>query len=250
MGTPVKVTIKGKDVLLCCPAYKKQALAEPDQTLARTEKLKAGVAKNVDYFCPMHPSIVRESSRYRCPICFMPLSKQRSTPAKQTQEERVQQQKAELAWHRATIVPAIKENLSKLPAPDQVLAEAQGWCPILDANPLGVTGVPFTTTIQGRQVFLCCKECELDAKTYADQTLAKVEQFKALTKKLHEVKGRIVSITVTIEHEDIPGVLKKGRMDFSVEGTKGLENLKAADLIQGKLKLKDGDYRITELNKR
>lgn len=35
------------------------------------------VASDVEYFCPMHPSVVRENSKDKCPICFMPLSKRK-----------------------------------------------------------------------------------------------------------------------------------------------------------------------------
>ena len=41
MGTPIKVMLKGKPVFLCCGGCRKQALAEPDQTLAKAEELKA-----------------------------------------------------------------------------------------------------------------------------------------------------------------------------------------------------------------
>ena len=30
-----------------------------------------------EYFCPMHPSVVRDNGREKCPICFMPLSKRK-----------------------------------------------------------------------------------------------------------------------------------------------------------------------------
>jgi Cu(I)/Ag(I) efflux system membrane fusion protein len=30
-----------------------------------------------EYFCPMHPSIVRDNGKEKCPICFMPLSKRK-----------------------------------------------------------------------------------------------------------------------------------------------------------------------------
>src|SRR4051794_35603062 len=36
---------------------------------------EATVAGDVEYFCPMHPAIVRETNREKCPICFMPLAK-------------------------------------------------------------------------------------------------------------------------------------------------------------------------------
>lgn len=32
---------------------------------------------NVEYFCPMHPSVIRDNPRDKCPICFMPLSKRK-----------------------------------------------------------------------------------------------------------------------------------------------------------------------------
>src|SRR5215468_3602727 len=28
-----------------------------------------------EFFCPMHPSIVRDNNKEKCPICFMPLAK-------------------------------------------------------------------------------------------------------------------------------------------------------------------------------
>jgi multidrug efflux pump subunit AcrA (membrane-fusion protein) len=41
MDVPVAVQIKGRKVFLCCGGCKKEALAHPEQTLARVEKLKA-----------------------------------------------------------------------------------------------------------------------------------------------------------------------------------------------------------------
>ncbi len=34
-----------------------------------------GQESNVEWFCPMHPTVVRDNSKDKCPICFMPLSK-------------------------------------------------------------------------------------------------------------------------------------------------------------------------------
>ena len=47
---------------------------------ARWEKLtrpadQEAAAGNVEYVCPMHPTIVRDNNKEKCPICFMPLSK-------------------------------------------------------------------------------------------------------------------------------------------------------------------------------
>jgi hypothetical protein len=43
MGPPVKVVVKGQPVFLCCKGCQKQALANPDRTLAKVEELKAMV---------------------------------------------------------------------------------------------------------------------------------------------------------------------------------------------------------------
>ena len=32
-------------------------------------------ASGVEYYCPMHPTIVRDNNKEKCPICFMPLSR-------------------------------------------------------------------------------------------------------------------------------------------------------------------------------
>ncbi|HKB02705.1 MAG TPA: efflux RND transporter periplasmic adaptor subunit [Gemmataceae bacterium] len=32
-------------------------------------------AGDVEYFCPMHPTVVRDTNKEKCPICFMPLSR-------------------------------------------------------------------------------------------------------------------------------------------------------------------------------
>ncbi len=34
-------------------------------------------ASGIEYFCPMHPSIIRDNPKDKCPICFMPLSKRK-----------------------------------------------------------------------------------------------------------------------------------------------------------------------------
>lgn len=41
MGTPVKVSLKGQTVFLCCDGCKEKAARNPDKTLAAVEKLKA-----------------------------------------------------------------------------------------------------------------------------------------------------------------------------------------------------------------
>ena len=40
MGPPVKITLKGQAVYLCCKGCQKRAEADPDKTLAKVEELK------------------------------------------------------------------------------------------------------------------------------------------------------------------------------------------------------------------
>ena len=41
MGPPIKLTIKGQPVFICCGGCRKKAEANPDKTLAKVEELKA-----------------------------------------------------------------------------------------------------------------------------------------------------------------------------------------------------------------
>jgi multidrug efflux pump subunit AcrA (membrane-fusion protein) len=41
----------------------------------------AQMAGDSEWFCPMHPTVVRENSKEKCPVCFMPLSKRKKGAA-------------------------------------------------------------------------------------------------------------------------------------------------------------------------
>jgi Cu(I)/Ag(I) efflux system membrane fusion protein len=90
----------------------------------------------------------------------------------------------------AEIVPSMTEDedakvkavLAKLSRVDQRLAEAQGYCPILEANRLGSMGLPVKLILKDQPVFLCCKGCEKQATANPEQTLAKVESLKVRVK--------------------------------------------------------------------
>ncbi|MFO0899065.1 MAG: efflux RND transporter periplasmic adaptor subunit [Pirellulales bacterium] len=49
-------------------------------TRPKTEAKSA--AADIEYFCPMHPTIVRDNGKEKCPICFMPLSKRKKGSGK------------------------------------------------------------------------------------------------------------------------------------------------------------------------
>lgn len=43
----------------------------------RPSQAAVAAASDTEYFCPMHPSVVRDNNKEKCPICFMPLSKRK-----------------------------------------------------------------------------------------------------------------------------------------------------------------------------
>jgi Cu(I)/Ag(I) efflux system membrane fusion protein len=47
----------------------------------RPSDAAAHVAGDVEWFCPMHPSVVRDNGKEKCPVCFMPLSKRKKGEA-------------------------------------------------------------------------------------------------------------------------------------------------------------------------
>jgi Cu/Ag efflux protein CusF len=73
--------------------------------------------------------------------------------------------------------------------------------------------------------------------------------------KFYDIKGKVVAIRpdregVTLDHEDIPGLMKGMKMEFLVEDARILEGLEVGDQVQGKLKVESGSQMITELKKR
>lgn len=45
--------------------------------LTRHSVAAQGGGSDVEWFCPMHPTVVRDNDREKCPICFMPLSRRK-----------------------------------------------------------------------------------------------------------------------------------------------------------------------------
>jgi Cu(I)/Ag(I) efflux system membrane fusion protein len=43
----------------------------------RGSNATAAAGGDVEWFCPMHPSVVRDNGKDKCPVCFMPLSKRK-----------------------------------------------------------------------------------------------------------------------------------------------------------------------------
>lgn len=78
---------------------------------------------------------------------------------------------------------------------------------------------------------------------------------KAAGEKEYDVRGKVMAVdmakpAVTLDHEDIPGLMKAMRMKFGVEDAKLLEGIKVGDQVQGRLKKGDSGYVLTRLEKR
>ena len=76
----------------------------------------------------------------------------------------------------------VEAALAKLKPADRSLAKAQKFCPILQESRLGSMGKPVKVIIRDRPVFLCCKNCQKQAREHPDETLATVEKLKAKVK--------------------------------------------------------------------
>jgi Cu/Ag efflux protein CusF len=72
--------------------------------------------------------------------------------------------------------------------------------------------------------------------------------------KVYDIKGKVVAVnaekrTLTLDHEDIPGLMKGMTMDFAVADPKLLDGLAAGDAVHGKLAVRADEYVLTELAK-
>ena len=73
--------------------------------------------------------------------------------------------------------------------------------------------------------------------------------------KVYDIKGKVVAVdsekkTVTLDHEDIPGLMKAMTMKFEVADAKLLDGVAVGDAVEGKLKADQGRHVVTELRKR
>lgn len=72
----------------------------------------------------------------------------------------------------SAVDPEVAKNLGKLSTTDRESAMKQAHCPVSD-QPLGSMGVPITVTVEGKDVWLCCMECEADLKANPQKYLDK-----------------------------------------------------------------------------
>jgi protein SCO1/2 len=71
----------------------------------------------------------------------------------------------------------------------------------------------------------------------------------------YDIRGRVVEVdagksAVTLDHDDIPGLMKAMKMQFSVKDATMLEGIKTGDEVQGRLHKGAAGYVIMRLEKR
>ncbi|MBA4066742.1 MAG: hypothetical protein C0501_24155 [Isosphaera sp.] len=80
-------------------------------------------------------------------------------------------------------------------------------------------------------------------------------QTQAAGAKAYDVRGTVVALdagkkSVTLDHEDIPGLMRAMTMDFPVADPAVLDGLKPGDAVRGKIRVEGGAYSVTNLKKR
>ena len=81
------------------------------------------------------------------------------------------------------------------------------------------------------------------------------KQVEKTAPKSYDVHGKVTAIRsdktgVTLDHDDIPGLMKAMTMEFPVKDAKILEGIEVGGQVDGKLLVESGKYLITELKKR
>jgi hypothetical protein len=138
MGPPVKLTIEGQSVFLCCEGCKESATENPAATLAKVAASKG--KKPAEAVAPAKPPAATAPS------------------AADKKEAKIQ------------------AAFAKLPEADRKLAESQKFCAVLEDSRLGSMGPPIKLMLDGQPVFICCEGCREEALANPQATLVKLRQ--------------------------------------------------------------------------
>ena len=157
MGPPVKVSIDGQSVFLCCEGCKDQALAKLEETLAHVAKSKRDKPPAPAMQPPgddVPPAPAKE------PTAAIPSLVEQGREA------------------------TIAADLEKLPPEDRALAAAQRYCVVLTKSRLGSMGVPVKVVLDGKPVFLCCEACRTKAERDPKGAATKAEELRDIEAEL------------------------------------------------------------------
>jgi len=88
----------------------------------RPESNAVSVGGDVEWFCPMHPSIVRDNAKEKCPICFMPLSKRKKGDVKEEVLPAGVVNRVQLAPYRVALAGVNTWSVDYLPLKKEISA--------------------------------------------------------------------------------------------------------------------------------
>lgn len=200
MGTPVKVEIGGRVIVVCCEDCVKQAQSEPAATLASLSEIQdrlataaeieaslAGMepgdrdAAQAQGFCPimtesalgsMGPPVKVVVAGQTIFVCCKGCGRKAQTYAEKTL--------ATVASLREQVAQDadIEASFASLAPIDRGPARIQKFCAVMNDSRLGSMGTPVRVEIGDKVVYLCCEGCRRKALANSEQTLANAAQLQ------------------------------------------------------------------------
>lgn len=193
MGSPIKTTLDGHAVMVCCKGCAKAAEKNSQATLNALAKIqdKVAVAAEIDAnlatlspedrdaavaqgFCPvmtesalgsMGPPVKVDVNGQAVFVCCKGCGKKAQANPDKTlatvaalQKQVAQRQDIDASF--AALAPA-----------DRGPARAQGYCAVMADNPLGSMGAPVKVKVGDKSVYLCCAGCRRKALADPEKTL-------------------------------------------------------------------------------
>lgn len=76
----------------------------------------------------------------------------------------------------------------------------------------------------------------------------------APAERLYDIKGKVVAVdaqksSVTLDHDDIPGLMQAMTMEFAVPDPKVLAGIAVGDSVRGRIRKDEGGYVLRSLQK-
>ena len=169
----------------------------------RPANAAAVAASDVEYFCPMHPTVVRASGKDKCPVCFMPLSKRKKGGAAQEPLPAGTVNRVQLSPYRMVLAGVQLWQLDYQPLSKQIAAVGY-----VEFNERGLKNV--SARVKGR----------IDA-LYANETGKMVDEGDELASLYSPELNVTVRNLVDAQRGNNPDLLKSARYRLELLGISG-----------------------------
>lgn len=96
----------------------------------------------------------------------------------------------------------------------------------------------------------CQKAPDKPAKSNGATSKSSSQDKEAATE--YPIRGKVVDVqakSITLDHDDIPGLMKGMEMKFEVDDEQVVKGVQAGDQVRGQLEVQGNRYVITELSK-